>query len=366
MSATGTAFYIPKATICLAGIAARTPVGLRPESAAAAVRAGISAISEHPFLIDRDGEPIRLAQDALMGSDVPLAERMRELLLSMLLQLPQAAALSTSGLRTLLVICTPEPRPGLPDGIAELLGRAAIERFGPANLRVQSLAHGHAAGIFAFGIAAKAIDEGKTDLAVVAGVDSYHDHQTLDWMDQTGRLKSEVNRDGFFPGEAAGACLLARRNLISELGLGALARLSAVSTAPERISIKRHGEEEVCVGEGLSSAFLGLGPIIDADRRKITDTYCDLNGQRYRSEELVYTILRVQHLSAEATHYLHPADCWGDVGAASGPLFAALAHAASSKGYSHGSRAALWAGSEGGQRAVTLLDFPDNPLRKAA
>jgi 3-oxoacyl-[acyl-carrier-protein] synthase-1 len=364
MPASGTATYIPKATICLAGIAARTPVGLRPESAAAAVRAGISAVSEHPSFVDRNGEPMRLAQDAVMGSDVPLAERMRELLLSTLLQLPQAAALSAHGLRTLLVICAPEPRPGLPDGIAELLGRAVMERFGSTNLRVQSLARGHAAGMLAFGVAAKAIDEGNIDLAVVAGVDSYHNYQTLEWMDETGQLKSEVNRDGFFPGEAAGVCLLARANLISELRLEALARLSAISTAPELIAIKRHGEKEVCVGEGLSSAFLGLGPLIDMDRRKITDTYCDLNGQRYRSEELAYAIMRVQHLSDEATHYLHPADCWGDVGAASGPLFAALAHAAASKGYSHGSRAALWAGSEGGQRAVTLLDFPANP-RKA-
>ncbi|RWO32179.1 MAG: hypothetical protein EOS08_09200 [Mesorhizobium sp.] len=360
------AAYVPRTPVWLAGLAARTPVGLRPESAAAAVRAGISAITEHPFFVDRNGEPMRLAQDAVIGPEVPLAERMKELLLSTLLQLPQDAALSANGLRTLLIICAPEPRPGLPDGIAEVLGRAVMGRFGPATLRVQCLTNGHAAGMFAFGMAAKAIDEGKTDLAVVAGVDSYHDYQTLEWMDETGQLKSEVNRDGFFPGEGAGACLLARRNLISELGLEALAQLSAVSTAPERITIKRHGEDEVCVGEGLSSAFLGLEPVIGTDRRKITDTYCDLNGQRYRSEELVYTILRVQHLSDEATHYLHPADCWGDVGAASGPLFAALAHAAASKGYSHGSRAALWASSEGGQRAVTLLDFSANPPRKAA
>ncbi|RXT34008.1 hypothetical protein B5V01_33695 [Mesorhizobium erdmanii] len=350
----------------MAGLAARTPVGLRPESAAAAVRAGISAIAEHPFFVDRNGEPMRLAQDAVMGPDMPLAERMKELLLSTLLQLPQAASLSANGLRTLLIICAPEQRPGLPDGVAEMLGRAAMGRFGAENLRVQYLAYGHAAGMLAFGVAAKAIDEDKTDLAVVAGVDSYHEHQTLEWMDETGQLKSEVNRDGFFPGEAAGACLLARGDLISELGLALLGRLTAVSAASERITIKLHGKEEVCVGEGLSSAFLGLGPAVERDQRKITDTYCDLNGQRYRNEELVYTILRVQHLSDQATHYLHPADCWGDVGAASGPLFAALAHAAASKGYSRGSRAALWAGSEGGQRAVTLLDFPANSPRKAA
>lgn len=365
MPASGVAVYMPKTPIWITALGARTPVGLTWESAAAAVRAGISAITEHPRFVHLDGEPMRLLCDSLLDSDLPLNKRMKELLFSSLLQLPNVDLLAGNSVRKLVVLCTPEPRPGLPGEIAESLGRAIMERFGAANLRVRSLPNGHAASILAFGIAAKAIDESEADIAVVASVDSYHDYRTLEWMDDTGQLKSETNRDGFFPGEAAGACLLVRGGQVSALGLEPLARVTAVSTAIEPVPMHRHGEDAVCVGEGLSAAFLALTPAIERDGRTITDTYCDLNGQRYRSEELTYTILRTQHLSADSHNYLHPADCWGDVGAASGALFATLAHAANRKGYAKGSRVALWAGSESGRRAVALLDFAAEKKRAA-
>lgn len=354
--------YMPKKPIYLAAVGARTGVGLTAESSAAAVRAGISAISEHPNFVDQLGEPMRLVRDALLEPNVTLADRMTELAVSALLQLPQIDGTADKPLNRLLVVCTPEPRPGLPAKIAETVGAAISQRLRRTNLRVQSLAQGHAAGLVGFGIAAKALDEGRADVAAVVGVDSYHDINTLEWMDETGQLKSEANRDGFFPGEGAGACLLVRADVAKALRLTPLARLTAISMALETITIN---SEEVCVGEGLSAAFLGLAPVVEAANQQITDTYCDLNGQRYRSEELVYTILRAQHLSVSSNDYLHPADCWGDVGAASGPLFANLALAASRKAYAKGSRAALWASSEGGRRAVALLDFPVVELEPA-
>ena len=221
---------------------------------------------------------------------------------------------------------------------------------------MQLLPQGHAAGLLAFGVAARALDEGAAAAAVVVGADSYHDPDTLEWLDASGQLKSETNRDGFFPGEAAGACLLAREDQLAPLGLRPLARLTAVSTAVEPVTIRN--EEAVCTGEGLSAAFLGLAPAIENGGPRITDTWCDMNGQRYRSEELLYTLLRAQHLSEDAHAYLHPADCWGDVGAASGPLFATLAWRPPPD-YANGPRAALWASSEGGRRAVALLDQPE-------
>ncbi|MBB6408617.1 3-oxoacyl-[acyl-carrier-protein] synthase-1 [Mesorhizobium sangaii] len=298
---------------------------------------------------------MRLVRDALLEPDVKLADRMTELAVSALLQLPQIDGTADRPLNSLLVVCTPEPRPGLPAKIAETVGAAISQRLRRTNLRVQSLAQGHAAGLVGFGLAAKALDEGRADVAAVVGVDSYHDINTLGWMDETGQLKSEVNRDGFFPGEGAGACLLVRADVAKALRLTPLARLTAISTALETITIN---SEEVCVGEGLSAAFLGLAPVVEAANQQITDTYCDLNGQRYRSEELVYSAMRANHLFAPEVETTHPADCWGDVGASSGPLFVSLALAASQKGYCRGSRAALWAGSGTGRRAVALLDFP--------
>ena len=352
------ATHVPTRPIWVIGSGARTPVGLTAESAAAAVRAGISGIAEHPTLLDRDGEPMRVCADAMLAANMPIVNRLQELLLSALTELPDLATLQGAALRTLIVLGVPDPRPGLPNNIADFLGRFVMERFARGGQRVRTLVSGHAAGVQAFGVAAKAIDDGEADAAIVAGVNSYLAPTTLRWMDETGQLKSALNRDGFFPGEASGACLLLRDDQVKALDREPIALLRAVSTAVEPIPMAVHGLQGVCVGEGLSAAFLGLAPIAATDGDQITDTYCDLNGQRYRSEELVYTILRAQQLWVEPTNYAHPADCWGDVGAASGPLFAVLACAASRKKYALGRRAAYWASSEGGRRAIAVLDFP--------
>ena len=78
----------------------------------------------------------------------------------------------------------------------------------------------------------------------------------------------------------------------------------------------------------------------------IDNAICDLNGEPYRSEEFTFTVLRTQTAFADATRFVTPADCWGDIGAASGPLFANLAIAAAQRGYAKGPRALLWASSD--------------------
>jgi hypothetical protein len=51
-------------SIQIVGVGARTPVGIRAAAAAAAVRAGIVAIGEHPFMLNRNGVPTPAAFDA--------------------------------------------------------------------------------------------------------------------------------------------------------------------------------------------------------------------------------------------------------------------------------------------------------------
>jgi 3-oxoacyl-[acyl-carrier-protein] synthase-1 len=56
-----------------------------------------------------------------------------------------------------------------------------------------------------------------------------------------------------------------------------------------------------------------------------------------------------------ASDFVAPADCWGDVSAASAPLCLALSVIASSKGYANGQYALLWTSSESGERGAALL-----------
>jgi 3-oxoacyl-[acyl-carrier-protein] synthase-1 len=85
-----------------------------------------------------------------------------------------------------------------------------------------------------------------------------------------------------------------------------------------------------------------------------------MNGEAYRADEYGFTIVRTSQHFASAGDFLAPADCWGDVGAATGPLLLALAVIAARKSYAPGPHALLWTSSEGGERSAALirLDCP--------
>jgi len=338
--------------VCICGVGARTPLGLDAASSAAAVRAGISAVTVHPAFLDRADEPMAFASDALLDECAPLPERMGRMLAGALAGLPMDRG-DVDRLRAGCWLGLPEPRTGI---VVSDLVDACSEPLQAAGWPApQLLARGHAAGLMALQLAAQRISEGAVDLALVAAVDSYQDPETLHRLDRSGWLMSAGNRNGFPPGEAAGACVLASRGVAHRLGLPVLGRVVAASTATEPLPIR--STQGVCIGVGLTAVLRSVIATLAQPTGAITATYCDLNGQRYRNEEFVYAMLRTQEAFVDAHDYLCPADCWGDVGAACGPLFVALAVAATQRGYAKGPRPLLWAGSESGYRSAVLLDL---------
>lgn len=341
-----------KEEVCICGIGARTPLGFSAAASAAAVRGAISAIAIHPFFVDKVGEPMALARDTRLDLDIEISARIEQLLVSAMAEALGDNLLTHGELQTQCWIGLPEPRPGLPPDIDRLVSSAISNAFGFASSTIHVLPRGNAAGLMAMQAAAQKISNGETDFCVAASVDSYHELGTLDWLDRNGRLMSAKNRNGFPPGEAGGACLLASRSNADRYGLPILARIMAATTSIEPHTIR---STEVCIGEGLSAALKGVASSLRLPDQAITATYCDLNGERYRSEEFLYTLLRVQEAFVDAHDYQCPADCWGDVGAASGPLFACLAVASNQRGYAKGLCPVLWAGSESGHRTAIVL-----------
>jgi len=219
------------------------------------------------------------------------------------------------------------------------------------------LERGHAAGLMSIQAAAQKIALGELDVAISGGVDSYINQETLEWLDARGLLISEQNRNGFVPGEAAGVCIVTTRRTADDAGLPVHATVVAASTAHELNGIRGDG---VCTGQGLTTAISEASASLRLPEESITATYCDLNGERYRNEELVYALLRVQRSFVNANDYESPADCWGDVGAASGPLFAGLAVSSGMRGYAKGLYPVLWCGSESGYRTAVVLRLGSN------
>lgn len=247
----------------------------------------------------------------------------------------------------------PEARPGRPAGLDAQLSSLLAARLGlHARIsQVTGFPFGHAAGLMAIEGAQALIQRDEVDLCLVGGVDSYLEPETLEWIEDSRQLHSRDNSWGFVPGEAAGFCLLASPRAARALNGGVLARLLGVATAREENRIKT---ETVCLGRGLTQTFRHALEALPAEAL-VDQVICDLNGEPYRANELAFTMTRLARRFASPAEFLAPADCWGDVGAASGPLFAALAVAAGARGYGRGQRNLLWASSEGGQRSAMLV-----------
>lgn len=335
------------------GTGARTPVGLDGPSTAAAVRAGIAVMTRHPFMLDKNAEPMMVCADAVLPTSMAGAERLVSLALP-------AAREALNPLRdhgerpnVALFVAVSEERPGQqPDLDRAFMSRLVAALAGECAV-IESACYpaGHAGGLFCLEQAMSSIASGRSQFCLVGGVESYLDAETLEWLDQTDQLHSEATTWGFCPGEGAAFCLLASEPAIARLGLTVPIDLLSAGSARE---LHRIATDTVCVGEGLSEAFKKTLAGLPADCR-VNHTICDMNGEPYRGNEYGFAVLRSPRTFAEDADFETPADCCGDMGAASGPLFVTLATAAAIKDYASGPVTLLWASSYSGLRAAAVL-----------
>lgn len=331
----------------LLGCDMRTPLGFNRSASAAAVRAGISAIAEHPFMIDRFGQPMMVTRDAGLDPDMFGVERLAAL------ALPAAGEallpIANRGAKVTILLNFGEVRPGLDAemtvAVADRLRDAIAASIIPA--RVRYWMGGHAGGIVGMQAGADLIASGEADFVLVGGVDSYLNADTLEWLDDIEQLHSENNIYGFCPGEAAGFVLLGRTGQTE-----AVLDLFSAGSEVEKNLIKT---EDICLGEGLATAFKAASSGL-VEGRTVNQILCDMNGERYRGNEYGFAVLKTPGLFEDAADFTTPADCWGDVGAASGPLYAGLAIEAESRGYAKGPLTMIWASSEAGRRAAAILE----------
>ncbi len=335
---------------------ARTPLGPAAAPSAAAVRALMRAAVEHPFMIGVSGEPIVGALEPRLDPKMMGSGR--------LLALAEAAIaeaclpLQTSGgsrPRLPLHLALPEIRPGFTARDIEAIrsGIAQFEKTASHISRVNVFPHGHAGGAMALKAGAEQIRQGAAEACLIGGVDSYFQPDTLGWLDENRQLVGPASRSGFIPGEGAGFCLLANDRLRDRLGDPGSLRVRSIAIENEPKLIKT---EDTCLGEGLSASVRDVASDLRLPDERINAIYCDINGERYRATEWGFVCLRLSHYFDDPTSYVSPAECWGDVGAASIPLFAMLASEAARRGYSRGPRSLLWGSSEAGQRGAVVLE----------
>lgn len=343
--------------IRLVALGASTALGRDAWASAAAVRAGICGFTQHPYMTDTVGEPMRAAVAPWLDIDLSGVERFEALLFPAIDQALIPLADGRAGpVRIALSLGLPAPRPGLAEDLQAALVKSLWAKYRPLFSAVAAFPNGHAAGFLALDAAMSKLAQGAFDACVVAGVDSYIEPETLEWLEENEQLHgagAQNNAWGFIPGEGAGALLLMRDEFSRKVQLAALASVVGVGTAFEPKRIK---SETVCLGEGLTQAFQGALEALPSGE-KVTDVYCDMNGEAYRGDEYGLTCLRTGEAFASAADFIAPADCWGDVGAAGAPLHLMLAAIAGAKGYAKGQTALAWASAEGGERGAALMTF---------
>ncbi|TGO02658.1 hypothetical protein PN36_21285 [Candidatus Thiomargarita nelsonii] len=336
--------------INIIGIGARTTIGATAPLTASAVRAGINCFAEHPYMIDKIGEPMIVAMDNELSEELLGIERF--------LQLATPAAqealtpLKQSNPNITLIIGLPPKRIGLPAHLATEIAQQLPNKIKCTFDQIKTIAGGHASALLAIEQAIQIIQQNPAQLCLIGGVDSYLQPETLEWLDYNQHLHSTANRYGFIPGEAAGFCLLASQQTVHQLSLKPLAQILAVASTQEKNCINT---DTVCIGEGLSAAFSNVFQTLKPSNRQIEQIFCDLNGERYRADEYGFSVLRTREFFVDPGKFMAPADCWGDVGAATGALLINLITTAAAKGYAQGELSLLWASSESGERSAALL-----------
>lgn len=339
----------------IVAVAARAPVGFTAESSAAAVRAGISRVRAHPFMVDAAGDEVRCGHDAVLDPALLVPGRLTALAGAAISEL--AAKLTMHGawptpVTTLLTL--PERRPGFGEhderSVELALSRVALP--GALEIRLECFAGGHAGALRGLEIGMLRVNQGSDELFIIGGVDSYLDPATIDWLDKDLRLAREAVRSGFSPGEGAAMVAVANDAARTRLGLPSLARVRIVASDIER---RDPNGNEGLMGEAMSAVLARAGTALRGGEL-LADVFCDINGERSRTDDWGFALLRAGALMRDGTSYKTSVGQLGDLGAASAAFNCVLATQAWRRKYAKGATALVWGASWTGLRCAAILD----------
>ncbi len=345
------AVIVASSVLCSAGRGA--------EQLWAAVRAGIARIGSSAVM-DRNFEPVRMGlvpEDALEAELPPELE---------LLPLPSRARrmlrLAAPALRTLKESIGVSPvrlylgMPALAIAEAQWIKGFALHLSSIAGVAIDApnsrvVPAGRAATLNALELALEGLKRDPGRPVVVGGVDTFLDLRLLASLDADGRILGSGVMDGFIPGEGAGFVVLADSSVIGQSVAGPAVTVVAAASASDP---GHRGGTEPARGDGLAQALELLRGRLGGAVGPVGTTFAGLNGESFDAK--AWGVARLRHADFFATGMAleHPADCFGDAGAATGAILLCLAFQALAAGDRVGP-ALVWAASDGESRACALL-----------
>jgi len=329
-------------------------IGGGTEQVWASARAGIARIASS-HVMDRHFDAIQMGlvpEDQLPPLNpeldaIGLPSRARRMLR---LAAPALAAV-TQGMKPplKLFVGLPELKPDKAPWLGEFIAHLAKASDVPIDVaKSVAIPRGRASALRALEEALQSLAADPTAPVVVGGVDSFLDLRLLAELDAEQRILGPRVMDGFIPGEGAAFFVLHAPN---DAGALRTALLDGVASAND--PGHRYGSEPA-KGEGLATAIENLRGSLKEKSGPIATTFAGFNGESFEAK--MWGVARLRHADffAPTMSMEHPADKYGDAGAATGSILTVMAAAALSRDHRPGP-ALVWAASDTEMRACALI-----------
>lgn len=348
-----------RAQVVIAGLGVISPIGLSVAETAAAARGRLARLREIEWR-DRRFKPFvvgAVPDDGLPELNPALAKlhlpnRESRMLRIAHAALEEACAVLPEGMKVSLLLGLPEHHTRQPIDAPTFLQRLLVQSNAPVDVqRSVAVPKGRAAGLMAWKQACARLERGDDEFVLVGGVDSLVDLFVLETLDMQQRVRSQSNSDGFSPAEGAAFLVLCTAKTAAQYGVNAYAQILGSGFGHEAGHLY---SDQAYLGEGLAGTVSGL-LAESPPPAPIACVYSSFNGERYWGREYSVARMRNAQWFAAEQQMEHPAECCGDLGAAHGPLLAALAAHAVRDGYRR-TPCLVYASSDYGDRAVALLD----------
>lgn len=314
----------------IAGMGMITAVGANAPMTAALIDAKISAYAETGYL-GQDGQPVIMAAvpdlvfeevEAEIGEGDRFNARHDRVIKMAIIAIREACARHATQQAVPLVLAMPqEPadEAGLTPFVQNLIQNCKPWIGIESTRRIHS---GRAAGIEAIDFVFRYLYDFPHDFFLIGGSDSHQDYSRLGPLADTERLLVVGAQDGFAPGEAAGFLLLTRQSEHALVRDGHVVALNPPGIGEEPGHLY---SEEPYRGDGLDQAFNQALTNYNNPQQKIHCLYSSMNGEHHWAKEYGVAAMRNKAHFHEQVEIEHPAEYYGDIGAATASVLIALA-----------------------------------------
>lgn len=313
-----------------------TAVGHDAPMTAASVRAGVSRFFEFDQYPDREGNPVTVACISGISDGRDTVERMGEIvgicLGNLLAGYFGGSARKARQVHLFLGVAS-EERPGPRYGercrrsLREILEKWAVKPV------VETLPMGNASCAYALAEAGRILEKNPDTLCIVGAVDSMLRASTLDFFEHDGRLKSATygRHQGLIAGEAVSFMVIEDPVRAGQSKRPVLARVTGIGLSEESDPRASGGPGR---GTGLTESCRVA--LTGRSEDEILAVFGDLNGENSRAVEWCMAEKNCFQKS-NVRKIWTPANCYGDIGAASGAVMTSVAAQGFSRKWLQGS-----------------------------